>query len=138
MSTLRGAFHVTASFLVTLNMGIAYFKKNGYSKILVPSILIERWNGKCIANSLKAYFGKYDKEVLDREQVKLQYNLTNKMMRTFLRLCCHNYNLKVLSLPYENDSYLRIKVDDKVDSFNNRLLEESYMLVYGDDKKKSR
>lgn len=129
---------VTASFLVALNMGIAYFKRHGYSKIVVPSILIERWNGKCIANFFKAHYGKYNKETLDSEQVKLQYNLTNKMMRTFLRLCCHNCNLKVLSLPYENDSYLRIQVDDELNNFNNRLLEESYMLVYSDSKKKSR
>ena len=44
---------ITASFLYVLSIAIAYFKNLGIDNIIVPSILIERWNNKKIANRMK-------------------------------------------------------------------------------------
>lgn len=44
---------ITASFLVSLNASISYLYNTGINKVIVPSLLVERWNAKSIANSLK-------------------------------------------------------------------------------------
>jgi hypothetical protein len=123
---------VTSSFLVALNMCISFLDKFGYSKIAVPSCLIERWNAKSIANSLKAKYKKLDgdsEKILFDEQDELQRNLTNKLIRTFLRLGCHYNNIDVVSFPYEVDSSLHLFINNDDLRCNNNLLYETYMLV---------
>ena len=59
---------ITASFLVSLNMGISFLFNNGFNKIVVPSILVERWNAKCISNKLKIEKKKLnDSDIRDLE-----------------------------------------------------------------------
>ena len=123
---------VTASFLVALNMCISYLYNNGYTKIVVPSILIERWNAKYISNLKKIQVKKLDKhhamDMFDSMDC-LQRNLTNKLIRTFLRLGCHYNNMDVLSFPSELDSCLHISIYDNDIQCNNSLLNETYCLV---------
>lgn len=129
---------VTSSFLVTLNMAISYFKKEGYSKFVIPSILIVRWNAKKIIINNKYAKKKIDdreKEVLNSELDTIQNNLTNKLIRTFLRLACHYNNISVDSFPYELDSALHIRLDNEKEMFcNNRLLLETYEMVNNSSK----
>ena len=132
---------ITSSFLVSLNMGISFLKKMGYNNIVVPSCLIERWNAKSIANVLKSKAKKLDiseKERLFNGQDELQRNLTNKLIRTFLRLGCHYHNIGVLSFPYELDSCLHININDNDLYCNNALLYETYMIVQNEVNKKHR
>jgi len=123
---------VTSSFLVSLNICIAYLYANGYTNIIVQSYLIERWNAKCISNSLKIKHKNMDKEeskkIFDK-QYYIQYNLTNKLVRTFLRLGCHFNNVDIISFPYEMDSCLRININNNLLRCNNRLLLETYEQV---------
>lgn len=131
---------ITSSFLVSLNMCISYLYRNGYSKIVVPSFLVERWNAKGIANSLRIKYrklGNRDIDSLMSEQEYIQFNLTNKLIRTFLRLGCHYNNIDVVSLPYEIDSCLNISINDNDIVCNNLLLYETYNLV-GNNNGKSR
>ena len=89
---------ITASFLVSLNMAISYLYNNGYNNIVVPSILIERWNAKRISNLIKIRIKKMDDNSANEmitNQDYLQQNLTNKLIRTFLRLGCHYNNIDV-------------------------------------------
>ena len=58
----------------------------------------------------------------------MQSNLTNKLIRTFLRLGCHFNNIEVDSFPFEVDSSLRIKIHDGEVIGNNYLLMEGYNL----------
>lgn len=123
---------ITASFLVALNIMISYFKNNGISKIVVPSILICRWNAKNISNNLKIKRYKYDEKLamdINQKQIILQYNLTNKLIRTFLRLGCHYKDFDVLAYPFEVDSSLHM--DFRADKIicNNALLRETYFLM---------
>ena len=123
---------ITSSFLVSLNMCISYLYSNGYSNIVVPSFLIERWNAKSIANLLKAKYKKFTEEEtknLRSMHDGIQQNLTNKLVRTFLRLGCHYNNIDVISFPYEADSCLRININDNDIICNNSLLYETYNLV---------
>ena len=103
---------VTASFLVALNMAINYFNSIGYNKFIVPSILIVRWNAKQIMD--------------DKMKESIQYNITNKLIRTCLRLGVHYNNIEVSALPYEIDSNLHLYIDDMISmKCNNKLLEET-------------
>ena len=130
---------ITSSFLVSLNMCISYLYRNGYSKIVVPSFLIERWNAKGMANSLRIKYRKLGNRDIDNlrgEQEHIQFNLTNKLIRTFLRLGCHYNNIDIVSLPYEIDSCLNININDNDIVCNNLLLYETYNLVgYNKDKR---
>ncbi len=124
---------VTASFLVVLNMAVNYFNSIGYNKIEVPSILIERWNEKEFSSNLRhAYGGLNDEEKkeLDIEHEYIQNNLTNKLIRTFLRLACHYNNLEVVSFPYEVDSSLHVNIHNDIKiTCNNSLLFETGNMV---------
>jgi hypothetical protein len=122
---------ITASFLYVLSIGVGYFSSIGIDNIIVPSILIERWNNKKIANKRKLERGKINQEEFDEKEGKqdyLQSNLTNKLIRTFLRLGCHFNNIEVDSFPFEVDSSLRIKIHDGEVIGNNYLLMEGYNL----------
>lgn len=123
---------ITASFLVSLNMGISFLFNNGFNKIVVPSILVERWNAKCISNKLKIEKKKLnDSDIRDLEDKHdiLQQNLTNKLIRTFLRMGCHYNNIDIISFPYEVDSCLNIYLNNNDIICNNSLLYETYKLV---------
>ena len=123
---------ITASFLVSLNIMMSYFFNNGYKKVIVPSILIERWNAKRIANNLKAKHKKYDGDMIvavENEQVLIQRNLTNKLMRTFLRLMCHYNKFSVDAYPYQIDTAMHISINDEIVECNNPLLEDTYRVV---------
>ena len=77
---------ITASFLFALNMAINYFKSLGYEKIVVPSIMITRWNAKKIIIDRKYKVKKIDDEKRKQAEMQLdniQSNLTNKLIRTF-------------------------------------------------------
>lgn len=129
---------ITSSFLVSLNICVAYLYNSSYSKIIIPSFLIERWNSKIIANLLKANYKKLSSaEVnnLKNEQEYIQNNLTNKLIRTFLRLSCHYNNIDVISLPYELDSSLHLDINDNEVKCNNLLLYETYNLVKSSNNK---
>ena len=136
---------ITASFLVTLNMAINYFNSIGYHKIEVPSLLIVRRNAKMLLNKLKADKKNYSNEKLkemNQEVDQLQSNLTNKLIRTFLRLGVHYNNIDINSLPYELDSSLHMDIHDDMDIIcNNKLLLETGLLAYNygkENKTKSR
>lgn len=107
---------VTPSFLLVANIFISYLKRIGINNIKICSFLPERWNAKLIANKLR----KIDSE----EQLKIQNNLTEKFIRTFLRLEHHYDNLKVLSYPMEDSSYLSMYNYNDV-KCNNSLLSET-------------
>ena len=123
---------ITASFLVSLNIAISYLYNNGYNNIVVPSLLVERWNAKRISNLLKIRFKKIDDDSANKminEQDYLQQNLSNKLIRTFLRLGCHYNNIDIMSFPFELDSCLHIEISDREMLCNNTLLYKTYKLV---------
>ena len=129
---------VTSSFLLVLNCLFAYLNKNNINKINVPSILVERWNAKEVANQIKNYLNIIDSDTYEsysEKHINIQKNLTEKLVRTFLRLKEHYPNIEVQSLPMESDSSLHMFVNN-LDECNNTLLEETKNLVILSNKKK--
>lgn len=112
-------------------MAISYLYSLGYSNIVVPSILICRYNAKKIALYNALLRGKIDvlrgNDILNRDE-SIQNNLTEKFIRTFLRLKHHYNNINILSIPYELDSNLHLSITGDLIS-NNSLLNETSALV---------
>ena len=120
---------VTASFLAVINMAIAYLYSIGYKNIKVPSILPSRWNGKRIAIIESAKRKKeYNQEKKIKDQERIQSNLTEKFIRTFLRLGHHYEGINITALPFDVDSNLSIFLQDEL-ICNNNLLEESFEII---------
>ena len=122
---------ISPSFLVSLNMAISYFQSLGFTKIVVPSILISRWNAKKIGLSYLEQAGRITPETLHyrlEDQDRIQHNLTEKLLRTFLRLKYHYDNIDVDSLPFEGDSCLHMSINGELVG-NNTLLNETASLV---------
>ena len=116
---------ITASFLVALNMAINYFKSIGYKKFVVPSVLIVRANSKRLITDRKKMSNE-DRLARENKEEMIQTNLTNKLIRTFLRLACHYNNIDIESFPYEIDSSLHIEINECIKEIcNNRLLDET-------------
>ena len=117
---------VTSSFLVVANLFLTYLFSLGIEEVVIPSILIERWNAKemSLVKRFKAKrldFKEYLKKL--REHNKLQSNLTEKLVRTFGRIAHHYPNISLISYPGENDMTLRLNIANQ-ELCNNKLLLE--------------
>lgn len=115
---------VTASFLVAGAAILSYMQSKNISKIKISSMLIERWNAKRMAISKKAKYKKLSKDETDnllKDQERIQSNLTEKFLRTFLRLSEQYNNIKITSYPYDIDTYLSLELNGKLVSDNSIL-----------------
>lgn len=101
-------------FLDTLN-------KQGIEKIKVVSLLPVRYNSKELAFSKKYEFKLKHGNLSDtelkkllleykRESLRIQQNLTEKMIRNFRRIEFHFDNCSITSYPMEFDEYLHMNV----------------------------
>lgn len=120
---------VSLSFVASLQLFLALLNNNNINNVVVPSILLERWNGKEIAFTNRLENNRltgeeYDKEV--NNHILLQNNLTNKLMRTFKRMEYHD-DIKVTSYPYELDNAMHLIIDDT--KSDNILLNELNNLI---------
>lgn len=118
---------ITPSFVIVANIFISYLENLGIYNFTVQSLLLERWNSKVIANHIKAerkgsYESFYDK------QLEIQSNLTEKFLRTFLRLIFHCDNLSITAYPMEQGFDLHF-VNDGIMRSNNSLLNETANMV---------
>ena len=128
---------ISASFLVALNIAVNYFNNLGYQKLVASSILITRWNAKKVIVNSKIKSNVFsEREALEliKKQDAIQQNLTDKFLRTFLRLDYHYPNLEVNAYPFDIDSNLHLKITGDLYS-NNTLLNETGMLVKNNNKK---
>lgn len=122
---------ITPSFIVAINILIAYFYQLGIQDIVVSSILLPRWNSKKIATQIRQKSGKLSTEQinsLEAEQLRIQSNLTEKLLRSFLRLQHHYNGLETTAYPFQIDSNLHLIIH-QLDSCNNQLLSETRNLV---------
>lgn len=136
---------VSSSFLMSANICLSILEKNGIEEIVIPSILIQRYNSRNIKyNIQKNKQIENKKETIDiindkyqnniESNDKIQENLTEKLIRTFLRLGHHHSNIDISSYPTEIDTSLHMKFNNEVDICNNKLFQETYNL----DNKKSK
>ena len=120
---------VSSSFLLVANMLITYLITQNVNEFYVCPFLIERWNSKVIANHIKEKYKNVDYNELYKFQLNIQSNLTEKFLRTFLRLNYHCDNLEIKEYPMEQDSNLHIVSNNEVYSNNPLLNEVSYLII---------
>lgn len=123
--------NVTASFVVVANMFCNYVKCLGINEIIMPSLLIERWNAKEIAYKREMNASAINEKEYNMGKIihtGIQSNLTEKFVRTFLRLTSHYPNIEVLSYPTDIDDSLHLDIDN-LDECNNKLLIETGKLI---------
>lgn len=128
---------VTSSFLVSSNVALAFFDNLGITDIIIPSILIERYNAKVSSISYRLDRNNIDKNKANElysDQIRIQNNITQKFIRTFLRLCHHYRNINVVSLPGDYDNNLYLKQTNDIDC-NNDLLYDTNILTQNSIKK---
>lgn len=121
---------VSASFVVASNIALGLLSSKGISDIVVPSILIERWNAKeknIIVRSGREENKEEYIETNKDEHNEIQRNLTEKLLRTFLRIISHNNTFEVMSYPFDIDSSLHIRTSPELDC-NNSLLNETFLI----------
>lgn len=121
---------VSASFVVASNIALGLLASKGITDIVVPSILIERWNAKETGIVVKSKREENSQEYIDsnkEEHNKIQNNLTEKLLRTFLRIVSHNKTFVVTAYPFDIDSSLHIKTNEELDC-NNTLLNETFLI----------
>ncbi len=134
---------VTSSFVVSLNIFLGLLSNKGITKIEVPSILIERWLGKEKyidekGNSLERK-GINSEEYVNNEKdkhISIQANLTEKFIRTFLRVIYHHKDFSISSYPFDIDSNLHFNICESSEC-NNSLLNETFLIASGYKNNKS-
>ncbi len=111
----RGVHSPSFLFAIALFLGVAH--SFGIEKILVPDMLSGRRKNKNRFNNMT-------EEELDT----LQYNLTNKTIKTFIRVVMEIAGADISSYPNDIDSFLHIKMGTTLFSKNeiiSKLLEIS-------------
>lgn len=119
---------VSASFIISSNIALGLLSNKGINDIVIPSILIERWNAKertIIEKSKRMEDDINYIESKKEEHVMIQSNLTEKLIRTFMRIVSHNNTFEVTSYPFDTDSSLHIRISDSIEC-NNTLLSETF------------
>ena len=123
---------VSMSFVFVSAITLGILDKLGIKNIKITPLFTVRWNAKRIMfdvkeefNRLKSNESTMDSDILNHDMI--QSNLTDKFIRTFMRLMYHFSNIDVVSYPYELDDYFSLKINNNY-GCNNRLLDEIYNL----------
>lgn len=116
---------------MALNIFISYINSLGYNKICISSILMPRWNAKIISVLEKDKIGLNEntKDEMEMKVEQIQKNLTEKLLRTCLRLKNHYSNIEVSSYPFDVDSNLHLVITGELISNNSLLNETAYLVI---------
>ena len=121
---------VSASFVVASNVVLGLLTSKDITDVVIPSILIERWDAKETGILEKSKREKDSAEYINSnkdEHNKIQNNLTEKLLRTFLRIVSHNKTFEVVAYPFDIDSSLHIRTSSELEC-NNTLLNETFLI----------
>ena len=111
---------VSMSFVLALNIFISILQNKGIKKLKIIPYLPLRYNSRN-----QAAKESDNKEELQIRNDNIQYNLTNKLIRTIRRLSYQNKALEIENLPYEIDEFLTANINNRTNSLDNMLLEET-------------
>lgn len=113
---------VTPSFVLSLIIFITLLQKKGIQNIKVVPYLPVRYLSRKIAAEEITNAEKRE-SFLNRNN-DIQYNATNKFIRTFIRASFHMKDLEVISYPYELDEFLNINLKEKEHNIYNEILND--------------
>ena len=111
---------VSMSFVLALNIFISLLQKRNIKKIKVVNYLPISY----LARDLTAENSERREELLERNQ-RIQENQTEKLIRTFRRLCVQNSAMQVETYPYELDEFLTLSLNERKKELDNMLIEET-------------
>jgi hypothetical protein len=113
---------VSRPALVSLTATISLLHDLGFAEIMIPSYLPIHWNAKSIMHERK--LAKYCREGYteeqlvtlknewEEEQLRIQRNVTEKLIRNFRRLDFHFDGLNITAYPQDIDDFMHVKLDD--------------------------
>ena len=120
---------ITPSFVVATDLFLSLLKRFGYEKVNVVSILPVRWNAKALANGKKSRGDEQILQEYEKEQLRIQMNLTEKLLRTFNRVVSMREDIDTVHYPLEQDSTLGLKIGSNTPSIRNALFKEIESLM---------
>lgn len=112
---------VTHSFVISLSIFLGLLKSRNITKVKAVPYLPVRYASRYITAKEKEDKEK-QLELLERNN-EIQTNITNKFIRTFLRLSSQDDSIHIESYPYEIDDYLTIRIN-KQNNISNELLND--------------
>ncbi len=125
---------VSVSSVLSLTVFIHLLKQVNITNIKgVPYLPLRYLSRELFSNS----FDQFKKEELQKRNNRIQYNITNKFIRTFRRCAYHTNDIDVVSFPYQLDEFLNIKLNNTNTLTNNNLLNEVISNINIDNCKKS-
>lgn len=120
---------VSPSALISISMFLKVLKEKNISNVNIVDFMPIRYKAKKFAlnKKLTKLQKTLTKEELDnmkiniqKEQEKIQNNMTDKLLRNFRRLEYHGF-INITSYPKDIDSNMHIKINDNVKEFDNIL-----------------
>lgn len=125
---------LSRSSLVSLTTMLTLLDRAGVEEVLVPSYMPLHWAAKSAMYKKKlAHFkdqGYTDEQLetlkgeLEEEQIRIQRNLTEKLIRNFRRLDYHFDGLDITSYPQDIDDFMHINLDNMEALNHDHLLGE--------------
>jgi hypothetical protein len=138
---------LSRSSLVSLTVALTLLDRAGVKEVLVPSYIPLHWDAKSTMYTRKLEHFKsqgYSKEQLEtlkseleEEQIRIQRNLTEKLIRNFRRLDYHFDGLNVTAYPEDMDDFMHLCLNNMEAQNHDHLLGEiaDSISVYVDNKK---
>ena len=108
-SGVKNGRDITPSMLISATIFIGMLKKAGIEEIKIADFLTRR-------------FGHYNGINSNYEEAcKIQANITDKFLKTYIRLVSQFSGISITSYPNDVDSYLSLKLGDNISSTNKLL-----------------
>jgi len=126
---------VTPSFVFALSVFMALLEREKITKVKAVPYLPLRYLSRDIAAS--EVMDDSRRETLYNRNLFIQKNITDKFIRTFMRVKFHLKELKVLSYPYELDEFLWMDLENEHLEIDNYILNNVFAIVIEHGKKKS-
>lgn len=120
---------VTHSFVLALEAFLTILQKKNIHTVKVVPYLPIRYLSREIAA-----LNKKDQEKIEELQKRnetIQYNLTNKFIRTVRRVAHQDQNIDIISYPYEFDEFLTLELSPKEKEIENTMLKETVEKIEG-------
>ena len=112
---------VTNSFVLSLSIFISLLQKEEITNIRVVPYLPVRYSSREYAADRVTDISK--RKELNKRNDYIQANATDKLIRTFRRVCYHNKNLQVMAFPNDVDEYMTLSLNGMNNDINSSILE---------------
>ncbi|MDD2377117.1 MAG: hypothetical protein PHD15_06890 [Clostridia bacterium] len=110
--------------IISLAGAILLAKEKGINKVRMPDFMPMRWYAKSLANEKKSKAKNLNLEELKEEQIRIQTNVTDKLLRNMVRLKDQLGMLDISLIPGQCGDYFECCIIDKQVDNPNKILKE--------------